>query len=47
MTCFSVRPEKNDPTAQLTSHATQISASNCVGQVAVQPLQKKAKNGRI
>src|SRR6201982_1038643 len=27
------------------SQPTQISASNCVGQVAVQPLQTKANNG--
>jgi hypothetical protein len=41
--CFSVRAEKNEPAAQLSSHATQISAISCVGHVAVQPLQKNAK----
>jgi len=44
MTRFSVRPDQNDATAQLMSHATQVSASSWVGQVAVHPLQKKAKS---
>src|SRR5580658_8415349 len=43
--CFSVRPEKNAPVAQLISQATQIRANNWVGQVAVHPLQTKARNG--
>ena len=43
LTCFSVRAEKNEPAAQLSSHATQIRAISCVGHVAVQPLQKNPK----
>src|ERR1700722_21028018 len=42
LTCFSVRPEKNEPISQLKSHAAQINANNAVGQVANQPLHTKA-----
>jgi hypothetical protein len=44
MTCFSVRPDQNDATAQLMSHAIQISANNWDGQAGVLPLQSKANN---
>src|SRR5215212_2828122 len=45
LTCFSVRAEKNEATIQLISQAIQINASNCVGHVAVHPLQTKATIG--
>src|SRR5260370_37304820 len=44
--CFFVRPDQKDAKTQLTTHAIQITASNWVGQVAVQPLQTKANHWR-
>jgi len=44
ITCFRVRPDQKDATTQLIIHAIQMIASNWVGQVAVQPLQKKVNH---
>src|SRR5260370_37741442 len=44
--CFFVRPDQKDAKTQLMTHAIQITASNSVGQVAVQPLQTKANHWR-
>src|SRR3984957_17326781 len=47
LTCFSVRPEKNEPISQLKRHAAQIKASNALGQVGVHPLHTKAIIGFV
>jgi hypothetical protein len=44
ITCFCVRPDQEDATTQLIIHTIQMIASSWVGQVAVQPLQTKAKH---
>ena len=42
ITFFLVCPDQNDATTQLMTHRIQMMASNCVGQVVVQPLRTKA-----
>jgi hypothetical protein len=40
-----VRPEQNEAATQLMTHASQISASNLVGQVAIQPFESVSRMG--